>query len=107
MGLVADMFWHARAIADEFNVRMNYYKMMLSLLIFDELQLMDFSVQEDGSYRLRKYENTGKVNQILTWQIKNQFFTILVLWAQGTDFQKYGKHVPWKACYVLKLRKSI
>jgi len=59
---VADMFWHARAIADEFNVRMNYYKMMLSLLIFDELQLMDFSVQEDGSYRLRKYENTGKVN---------------------------------------------
>lgn len=59
---VADMFWHARAIADEFNTRMNYYKLMLSLLIFDELQLMDFSVQEDGSYRINRYENAGKVN---------------------------------------------
>jgi len=58
----ADLFWHARVIADEFNIKMNYYKLMLSLLIFDELQLMDFSVQEDGSYRLYRYENAGKVN---------------------------------------------
>ena len=35
---------------------------MLSLLIFDELQLMDFSIQEDGSYKLKRYEDTGKVN---------------------------------------------
>ena len=57
-----DLFWHARAIADEFNIKMNYYKLILSLLIFDELQLMDFSIQGDGSYRLFRYEDAGKVN---------------------------------------------
>jgi hypothetical protein len=41
---------------------MNYYKLILSLLIFDELQLMDFSIQGDGSYRLFRYEDAGKVN---------------------------------------------
>jgi len=59
---VADLFWHARLIADESGRRINFYKLLLSLLIFDELQLMDFSIQEDGSYRLRRYEYTGKVN---------------------------------------------
>ncbi len=59
---IADLFWHARVIADEFKRTMNFYKLMLSLLIFDELQLMDFSIQEDGSYRLKRYENAGKVN---------------------------------------------
>jgi len=59
---VTDLFWHARQIADESGRRINYYKLLLSLLIFDELQLMDFSIQEDGSYLLRRYENTGKVN---------------------------------------------
>jgi len=58
----ADLFWHARVIADEFNIKMNYYKLVLSLLIFDELRLVDFSIQEDGSYRLVRYENAGKVN---------------------------------------------
>ena len=59
---IADLFWHARVIADEFKRTMNFYKLMLSLLIFDELQLMDFSIQEDGSYKLKRYEDTGKVN---------------------------------------------
>lgn len=59
---MTDLFWYARLIADESGRKMNYYKLMLSLLIFDELQLMDFSIREDGSYRLQKYENTGKVN---------------------------------------------
>lgn len=59
---VMELFRHARLIADEFGRKMNYYKLLLSLLIFDELRLMDFTIQEDGSYRLQRYKTTGKVN---------------------------------------------
>ena len=59
---IVDLFWHARKLADESGRNVNFYKFILALFIFDELELIDFSLQTDGRYGIKKYEGNRKVN---------------------------------------------
>ena len=59
---IVDLFWHARKLADESGRNVNFYKFVLALFIFDELELIGFSLQNDGRYGIKKYEGNRKVN---------------------------------------------
>jgi single-stranded-DNA-specific exonuclease len=59
---IADLFHHARIIERETGKTINFYKLILALFIFDELELISFSLNPDGSYKLSRYQDTKKVS---------------------------------------------
>lgn len=68
---VPDIFVHARILENEAKKNINFFKFFVSLLVFDELGLMEFSLGADGLYRIGIIEGAGKVDlgdsEILDW----------------------------------------
>jgi single-stranded-DNA-specific exonuclease len=58
----ADIFRHARRLSAESGRNVNYYKFILALFIFDELELVGFSLQSDGRYAVQKRGVSDKVD---------------------------------------------
>lgn len=59
---IADLFSHARILSKESGRNINFYKLILALFIFDELDLVSFTLVRDGSYELTRSEEIRKVN---------------------------------------------
>jgi single-stranded-DNA-specific exonuclease len=68
---VPDMFVHARILAKETKSNINFFKFFVSLLVFDELGLLELSLEADGSYRVNLIDEATKVDlkdsEILDW----------------------------------------
>jgi len=68
---VPDIFVHARILENEAKMNINFFKFFVSLLVFDELGLMEFSLGADGLYRIGIIEGADKVDlnesEILNW----------------------------------------
>ncbi len=68
---VSDMFVHARILENETKMNINYFKFFVSLLVFDELGLLEFSLGTDGCYRVSFNDEAVKVDlndsEILNW----------------------------------------
>lgn len=58
----ADFFWHARLIAQESGRNINYYKLLMALMIFDELELMTFTLTGKNLFQFTKPELPQKAN---------------------------------------------
>lgn len=68
---LADLFVQARILANETKRNMNYFKFFVSLLVFDELELISLKLEEDGVYHIIPSDEVKKVNledsEILDW----------------------------------------
>lgn len=67
---LADLFIHARVLEDEKKTSINYFKFLVSLLIFDELELLEIKLDSKGVYNIIR-NDVKKVNlfdsRILEW----------------------------------------
>lgn len=68
---VPDMFVHARILENETKNNINFFKLFIALLVFDELGLMELSLEKDGSYKIIFIDEAKKVDlensEILDW----------------------------------------
>ncbi len=66
-----DMFVHARILENETKNNINFFKFFIALLVFDELELMELSLEKDGSYKIVLFDDAKKVDlensEILDW----------------------------------------
>ena len=73
---LSDIFRHARLIQEKSGRSMNYFKLFLGFLVFDELEIMSFSLDKDGRYSVEITPGTVKVDlgesELLSYVAKYQ-----------------------------------
>lgn len=68
---IYELFVHAKTLDNETKKNINIFKLLVALLIFDELGLMEVILEANGSYRINPPQEVVKVNledsEILEW----------------------------------------